>query len=875
MSNSNDNTIDTASTLNLSNENYIDECKFITNENKYNFISNEESDAVDNVQINNNLKAPENEQNNVLPKIKKKSYLSKSLSNESFHMTDNKDQNQKLLKHDNNTTFGDLEPKLNFVNSKLNKLNKKNLFFVDFFDFSLFNLMKENLINKKVSIENLNDCYQNFIMPKINSFSCINLNSTSLTLHKRQKSKSSNSSNSSNSSLISGNSKSIIKSNSCESIFDRFNYSNAFSYDKTLNSNNKKNLDIGCSFSTNDHFYDKSFDVSSKRLDSYLLDKIKVYNKSTDNYNNNYSDINQSKSDLGFFCNKYKNDQISENKNNSFLLFKKKELKPIDHLNNSNNDGLNNLMLDKPMKSRKSYTLNIPGQTSSKTSPDGKISKTDIGSKLIIAMVGLPARGKSYITNKLCRYLNWLQHDCCIFNVGNTRRNDMMYSDNNDYKDFYDFDDSSKAKLLRRHGASFFDSKNECSNALREKWAFETLDKLLDYLIKGFGSVGIFDATNSTKLRRLKILQKIQEKSNGELKVLFLESICSNPVIIESNIRLKLSGPDYKNMDSKLALNDFLGRLNNYELIYESIDKSEEEIPNFQYVKMIDVGKKLVSYNIQGFLASQAVYYLLNFKLCERQIWITRHGESYDNLTGIIGGDSCLTKRGHRFSKSLARFMNFQNQKFRKEQLKRFSRRLKLNHKSIFGSIENMNLLDQVPKEPNFCVWTSMLTRSIETASYFDEKLYHIKNIRMLNELSGGQFEGMTHHDMKTNYPKEFEARSKNKMNYRFPGVGGESYLDVLTRLTPLIIEIERTTDHLLIVSHRVVSRILLAYFLNLKTSSIKDLDVPLHTLYCLDLKPYGTDYKMFQYNTKLDWFFRVELDQKNYNMIPMTSKID
>ena len=37
-------------------------------------------------------------------------------------------------------------------------------------------------------------------------------------------------------------------------------------------------------------------------------------------------------------------------------------------------------------------------------------------------MVGLPARGKSYLTNKLCRYLNWLQYDARIFNVGNTRR---------------------------------------------------------------------------------------------------------------------------------------------------------------------------------------------------------------------------------------------------------------------------------------------------------------------------------------------------------------------------------------------------------------------------------------------------------------------
>lgn len=37
-------------------------------------------------------------------------------------------------------------------------------------------------------------------------------------------------------------------------------------------------------------------------------------------------------------------------------------------------------------------------------------------------MVGLPARGKSYVTKKIARYLNWQQHDTRIFNVGERRR---------------------------------------------------------------------------------------------------------------------------------------------------------------------------------------------------------------------------------------------------------------------------------------------------------------------------------------------------------------------------------------------------------------------------------------------------------------------
>lgn len=37
-------------------------------------------------------------------------------------------------------------------------------------------------------------------------------------------------------------------------------------------------------------------------------------------------------------------------------------------------------------------------------------------------MVGLPARGKTYIARKLSRYLSWLGIRTQVFNVGNYRR---------------------------------------------------------------------------------------------------------------------------------------------------------------------------------------------------------------------------------------------------------------------------------------------------------------------------------------------------------------------------------------------------------------------------------------------------------------------
>ncbi|KAL8794075.1 MAG: hypothetical protein Q9195_003375 [Heterodermia aff. obscurata] len=251
-------------------------------------------------------------------------------------------------------------------------------------------------------------------------------------------------------------------------------------------------------------------------------------------------------------------------------------------------------------------TLDIPGLTKSRVSPDGRIAQRDVGSKLVIVMVGLPARGKSYITKKITRYLNWLQHDTKIFNVGERRREvangpsrpptakaqkrvqsstlsgisingvimqkdllpppaltiqtpvDVQQHSNGHPDDFLSppameklTSDSQSSRLRnlassidtpeakttshmgkdpssesRDQSAQFFDPENAAASKLREELAMATLDELLDYILDQGGSVGIFDATNSTLDRRKLIMERIRERAGPELGVLFLESLC-------------------------------------------------------------------------------------------------------------------------------------------------------------------------------------------------------------------------------------------------------------------------------------------------------------------------------------------------------------
>ncbi|KAI5367893.1 Putative histidine phosphatase superfamily, clade-1, 6-phosphofructo-2-kinase [Septoria linicola] len=601
-------------------------------------------------------------------------------------------------------------------------------------------------------------------------------------------------------------------------------------------------------------------------------------------------------------------------------------------------------------------TLDIPGLTKSKVSPDGRIAQRDVGSKLVIIMVGLPARGKSYITKKLARYLNWLQHDTRIFNVGERRRtvaggpNSLEKTRSQQHHEDHADDaqdvlkpfpyprseqtahhpsvaqiilngetkldppptpprsntlevssastapqvPSRKQSLATavlskdvpekkpeveednmEQNANFFDPQNKKASQIREQVARETLDELLDYILYENGSIGILDATNSTLARRKMIMDHIRERAGPQLNVLFLESKCVDQDLLEANMRLKLQGPDYREMDPTIALADFRKRVREYEKAYVSLGDYEENM-HMPYIQMIDVGRKVISHQIKGFLMAQANYYLLNFNLAPRQIWITRHGLSQDNVSGKIGGDSDLASEGLQYAKSLQKFIEEKRKEWDIKQIENLKnthfppqpgdvtppnpyyqpQSPDSEHDETASILTEASAVGYEPK--SFCVWTSMLKRSIQTAQYFDDEEYDTKQMRMLDELNAGVMEGLTYSCISTQYPDEYRSRRADKLHYRYPGPGGEGYLDIINRLRPVIVELERMTDHVLLVGHRSVARVLLAYFRGLNREEVADLDVPLGMLYCLEPKPYGVDFKAYKWDKDTEWFYEV-----------------
>jgi broad specificity phosphatase PhoE len=73
-------------------------------------------------------------------------------------------------------------------------------------------------------------------------------------------------------------------------------------------------------------------------------------------------------------------------------------------------------------------------------------------------------------------------------------------------------------------------------------------------------------------------------------------------------------------------------------------------------------------------------------------------------------------------------------------------------------------------------------------------------SIMTLDELNYGAADGLTYLEIAHRYPDKIKEREKDKLRFRFPR--GESYLDVISRIEPIIFEIERYRRPVVIVAH-------------------------------------------------------------------------
>jgi len=85
--------------------------------------------------------------------------------------------------------------------------------------------------------------------------------------------------------------------------------------------------------------------------------------------------------------------------------------------------------------------------------------------------------------------------------------------------------------------------------------------------------------------------------------------------------------------------------------------------------------------------------------------------------------------------------------------------------------------------------------------------------LKALNELCFGSLEGLPGGKLRHSFPEEYEARAIDPLNYRYPGVGGQGYMDLITDLRDVVLTLERMQSDVAIVCDLAVARVLVGYF--------------------------------------------------------------
>lgn len=108
---------------------------------------------------------------------------------------------------------------------------------------------------------------------------------------------------------------------------------------------------------------------------------------------------------------------------------------------------------------------------------------------------------------------------------------------------------------------------------------------------------------------------------------------------------------------------------------------------------------------------------------------------------------------------------------------------------------------------------------------------------KALDELDAGVCDGLTYEEIEARYPEDFNLRDQDKFHFRYRN--GESYADLVLRLEPIIMEVERQ-ENIMIIGHQAVLRAFLSYFLDKSHDELPYLKIPLHMLIQLTPRAYG-----------------------------------
>jgi len=253
-----------------------------------------------------------------------------------------------------------------------------------------------------------------------------------------------------------------------------------------------------------------------------------------------------------------------------------------------------------------------------------RLKLTPDSAKLVIILVGLPARGKSRLGHNLERFLSWKGYNTQLFSAGNRRR-ELANSE------------SGADKRPETASASFFDTKKAYAAMVRENVSLEIFDQALNWLTDESGQVAIFDAANASIQRRAKLQEKAHAAMDGSshIGVVFLESIVTDPETIQAGMDWKVANSaDFRGMDQQRAMEDLLARISHYEKIYETV-RAEEGA----YIKLFNLSATAHCRNVYGRMARSVLPFLLSMHSTPRTVYMLALPIDEPTYPGAANGD--------------------------------------------------------------------------------------------------------------------------------------------------------------------------------------------------------------------------------------------
>ncbi|KAL9016251.1 MAG: hypothetical protein Q9185_006398 [Variospora sp. 1 TL-2023] len=327
----------------------------------------------------------------------------------------------------------------------------------------------------------------------------------------------------------------------------------------------------------------------------------------------------------------------------------------------------------------------------------------------------------------------------------------------------------------------FFVNASPSSVLFRQKILKKCREDIYHFLNHENGQIAIYDAVNPTAAGRRSLAK---EFAKHDVETLFIESACTDERIIEENVRsVKISSPDYVGWSSEDAVKHYLSRMSAKIPHFETMEEQE-----LNYIKVAPIRSPAGT---------------------------SRDEDSYKT-------DAGLSDQGRLYAEKMGQVL--------------------LRHRDG----ERRSLADQggtdIPLKP-LKVWTSTRRRTVETANWLYDQGYSVRQRTQLSALNPGVCERMSEERIRAAMPDEVAKHEADPYHHRYPRAEAsahsrvfisdladlktQSYHDLAVRLEPIILELERQQEDLLIIAHESVLRVLYGYLMACNATDIPSLSFP------------------------------------------------